>query len=133
MKELSIPLFDDIRQYITSTSPLLLVYGAILVLIIVYSSEIPVHYKQFADSSLGRVIGIAIVYGTIHTLGWVYGLLVALAFLLLLHGGMQVKEGFFGLMSEKATTNKKWYVERILGKPNKIVTDQVVTTAPANA
>lgn len=93
MKELPIPL-SDIRQYITSTSPLLLVYGAILVLIIVYSSEIPVHYKQFADSSLGRVIGIAVVYGTIHTLGWVYGLLVALAFLLLLHGGMQVKEGF---------------------------------------
>lgn len=36
-------------------------------------------------------------------------------------------------MSEKATTNKRWYVERILGKPNKIVTDQVITTAPANA
>jgi hypothetical protein len=125
MTELSIPLFDDVRQYITSTSPLLLVYGAILVLIIVYSSEIPLEYKQFADSSLGRVIGIAIVYGTIHTLGWVYGLLVALAFLLLLHGGMQVKEGFYGLMAEKETTNKRWYVERILGKPDKIVTDQV--------
>jgi len=133
MTELQIPLFDDIHHYIASTSPLLLVYGAILVLIITYSSEIPVEYKQFADSSLGRVIGIAIVYGTIHMLGWVYGLLVALAFLLLLHGGMQVKEGFFGQMAEKATTNKRWYVERILGKPNKIVTDQVITTAPANA
>jgi len=113
----------------TMDSPVKMIYGCILVLIIVYSSVIPLEYKRFADSPLGRIFGIAIVYGVIQQLGWIYGILTAMAFLLLLHGGIQVREGF-GDMAEKKTTSNKWYVERILGKPKKIVTDQVVTNAP---
>ena len=121
---------SDIIHFLpTMDSPIKMIYGCILVLIIVYSSIIPLEYKRFADSPLGRIFGIAIVYGVIQQLGWIYGILTAMAFLLLLHGGIQVREGF-GDMAEKKTTSNKWYVERILGKPDTIVTDQVVTNAP---
>lgn len=121
---------SDIMHFIpTMDSPIKMIYGCVLVLIIAYSSIIPLEYKRFADSPLGRIFGIAIVYGIIQQLGWIYGILTAMAFLLLLHGGIQVREGF-GDMAEKKTTSNKWYVERILGKPDMIVTDQVVTIAP---
>ena len=112
-----------------SHSPIKMIYGCILVLIIAYSSVIPIEYKRFADSLLGRIFGIAIVYGIIQHLGLMYGILTALAFLLLLHGGIQVNEGFRNLASKEITSNK-WYVERILGKPNEVITDQVITIAP---
>ena len=121
---------SDIMHFMpTMDSPIKMIYGCILVLIIAYSSIIPLEYKRFADSPLGRIFGIAIVYGIIQQLGWIYGILTAMAFLLLLHGGIQVREGF-GDMAEKKTTPNKWYVERILGKPDMIVTDQVVSFAP---
>lgn len=121
---------SDIMHFMpTMDSPIKMIYGCILVLIIAYSSIIPLEYKRFADSPLGRIFGIAIVYGIIQQLGWIYGILTAMAFLLLLHGGIQVREGF-GDMAEKKTTSNKWYVERILGKPDMIVTDQVVSFAP---
>jgi hypothetical protein len=59
----------------------------------------------------------------------IFGILTAMAFLLLLHGGLQVREGF-GDMVKKETTSNKWYIERILGKPNEVIIEQVVTNAP---
>ena len=121
---------SDIIHFLpTMDSPLKMIYGCILVLIIAYSSVVPLEYKRFADSPLGRIFGIAIVYGAIQQLGWIYGILTAMAFLLLLHGGIQVSEGFGNFIPKKTTSNK-WYVERILGKPNEVIIEQVVTTAP---
>ena len=121
---------SDIIHFLpTMDSPIKMIYGCILVLIIAYSSVIPLEYKRFADSPLGRIFGIAIVYGVIQQLGWIYGILTAMAFLLLLHGGIQVSEGFGNFIPKKTTSNK-WYVERILGKPNEVIIEQVVTTAP---
>lgn len=117
-------------------SPVKLIYGFILILIIVYSPEIPFEYRIFADSLLGRIFGIAIVYGVIESMGWVYGLLTALAFLLILNGAPRLElfgtEGFDGggTVTEKKTIGKKWFVERVLGEtPKKIATDKVITTA----
>jgi hypothetical protein len=79
-------------------SPAMLIYGFLLILVIVYSPVIPTEARVFADSFLGRVFGVAIVYGITETLGWVYGLLTALAFLLILNGapryGNPLMEGF---------------------------------------
>lgn len=113
-------------------SPYELVYGSALVLLIVYSSVVPLPYKQFADSILGRILGIGCVYATIHYMGWVYGLLTAMAFLLLLHGGVSVNEGFEGGMKETGVSKgKRWYVEKVLGeRPSKITMDRVTTHAP---
>ena len=117
-------------------SPATLVYGALLILLIVYSSVIPSEYRTFADSLLGRVLGVAIVYGVVETLGWVYGLLTAIAFLLIINGAARIDTSMLeafdggGTVSEKKTIGKKWFVERVLGEnPTKIATDRVTTTA----
>jgi hypothetical protein len=115
-------------------SPAKLSYGFILVLIIVYAPVIPSEYRVFADSLLGKLFGIAIVYGVIESFGWVYGILTALAFLLVLNGAPRMNglEGFDGggTVSEKRIIGKKWFVERVLGEnPKKIATDKVMTTA----
>ena len=117
-------------------SPVKLIYGFILIIVIVYSPMIPYEYKAFADSLLGRIFGVAIVYGVIESLGWVYGLLTALAFLLLINGAPRFSysnfEGFDGggTVTEKKIIGKKWFVEQVLGEnPKKIATDKVTTTA----
>ena len=117
-------------------SPATLVYGALLIILIVYSSAIPSEYRTFADSLLGRVLGVAIVYGVVETLGWVYGLLTAIAFLLIINGATRIDTSMLeafdggGTVSEKKTIGKKWFVERVLGEnPTKIATDRVTTTA----
>ena len=117
-------------------SPATLVYGALPILLIVYSSVIPSEYRTFADSLLGRVLGVAIVYGVIETLGWVYGLLTAIAFLLIINGATRIDTSMLeafdggGTVSEKRIIGKKWFVEQVLGEnPTKIATDRVTTTA----
>jgi hypothetical protein len=116
-------------------SPIKLFYGFILILIIVYSPVIPFEYRKFADSLIGKIFGVAIVYGVIESLGWVYGILTALAFLLVLNGAMKspsAVEGFDGggTVTEKRTIGRKWFVEQVLGEnPRKIATDKVTTTA----
>jgi len=99
-------------------SPTKLIYGVILILIIVYSSVIPSEYRLFADSLLGRVFGIGIIYGVIQTLGWVYGLLTALAFLLVLNGYRI--EGFDGSITSYKGSGDTWYVEKVLNKNGEI-------------
>lgn len=119
-------------------SPAKLIYGFILLLLIVYSPIVPLDYRRFMDSLLGRVFGIAIVYGVIESLGWVYGLLTALVFLTILRGISKTnplvvaEEGFDGggTVSEKRRIGKRWFVEKVLGEnPIKIATDKVQTTA----
>ncbi len=117
-------------------SPAKLIYGAFLILIIVYSPVIPFEYRTFADSLLGRIFGVAIVYGVVETLGWVYGLLTAIAFLLVINGAPSNftagTEGFDGggTVTEKKIVGRKWFVEQVLGEnPKKIATDKVITTA----
>lgn len=117
-------------------SPAKLIYGFLLILVIVYSPVIPFEYRTFADSILGRIFGVAIVYGVVESLGWVYGLLTALAFLLIINGAPRDNitglEGFDGggTVTEKKIVGRKWFVEQVLGEnPKKIATDKVTTTA----
>jgi hypothetical protein len=117
-------------------SPAKLLYGFVLVLVIAYSAQIPTEYRVFADSLLGRVFGLAVLYGVIHTLGWVYGLLTALAFVLILQRAPRINrslEGFDGgggVAEKRVDRGKKWFVEQVLGEdPRKIATDRVTTSA----
>ena len=130
---------NSLQQYIaTMDSPAKLLYGFALVVMIVYSSLIPSEYRMFADSILGRIFGIALVYGVVESVGWIYGLLTALAFLLIINGAPQppmtynANEGFDGggSVSEKKRIGGTWYVEKVLGEnTQKIATDKVVTSA----
>jgi len=110
-------------------SPAKLVYGFIIVIIIVYSSAIPSEYRQFADSLLGRVFGIGIIYSVTHFMGWVYGLLTAMAFLLILNGASR-SEGFNGTITSQKRVGNQWFVEKLLDeKTKKIETNKVTTQA----
>jgi hypothetical protein len=127
---------NSVQQMVNSmNSPGKFLYGAVMVVIIVYSSLIPSEYCAFADSMLGRVFGIAIVYGVIESMGWIYGLLTALAFLLIIRGIPSPdlsSEGFEGggTVSEKSRVGRSWFVERVLGEhTQKIATDRVNTQA----
>jgi hypothetical protein len=116
----------------TMDSPGKFLYGAVMAVIIVYSSLIPSEYRAFADSMLGRVFGIAIVYGVVEGMGWIYGLLTALAFLLIIQGVPSSNEGFEGggTVSEKSRIGGDWFVEKVLGEhTRKIATDRVNTQA----
>jgi hypothetical protein len=114
-------------------SPSKLLYGFVLVLLIVYSPLIPSSYRSFANSPLGRIIGLAFIYFIIESFGWVYGLLTAMAFLVMLYGSTTSEiEGFDGggSVSEKKKIGKRWFVEKVLGEhPDKIATDRVTTQA----
>ena len=117
-------------------SPATLIYGILIILLIVYSSIIPSEYRAFADSLLGRVLGIGIVYGVVETLGWVYGLLTAIAFLLIINGASRIDTSMLeafdggGTVTEKKIVGKRWFVEKVLGEhPKKIATDKVTTSA----
>jgi hypothetical protein len=128
---------ESIVKYIETNiehSPAKIVSGCVLVLLIVYSSVVPIEYKRFADSPLGRILGISIVYGVIHLYGWVYGILTAMAFLLILHGGISLNEGFDGgKISGKKVVGKRWWIERIMGEhPEAIETRDVITGAPGD-
>lgn len=111
-------------------SPAKLIYGFIVVLVIVYSSEIPSEYKLFMDSILGRVFGIAIIYGVIQSLGWVYGLLTALAFLLIMNGANRSENRVEGFQSTDVSHKDRWYVEKVLKeRPCEINIHEDITTA----
>lgn len=117
-------------------SPAKLIFGFALILIIVYSPVIPAEYRVFADSLLGRVIAVAAIYGIVEAFGWVYGLLAAMAYILVLNGAPRIDtsglEGFDGggTVSEKKIIGRRWFVEKVLGEhPKKIATDRVYTSA----
>uniref|UniRef100_A0A6C0KUT4 Uncharacterized protein n=1 Tax=viral metagenome TaxID=1070528 RepID=A0A6C0KUT4_9ZZZZ len=115
-------------------SPSKLIYAFVVILLIVYAPAVSMEYRSFADSILGRIFGIGLVYGVIEMMGWVYGLLTAMAFLLLLFGAPRssMTEGFDGggSVSEKKAVGKRWFVEKVLGeRTSKIATDRVTTNA----
>ena len=112
-------------------SPMKLLYGVAMVLIVVYASLIPQSYRTFLDSLLGRVLSIGAIYAVLQTMGWIYGLLTLLAILLIMNGAIRA-EGFE--VSEKKTVGHKWYVEKVLGeKPRAVATDRVITSAIQSA
>ena len=114
-------------------SPVSLLYGSVMVLLIAYAHVVPMNLRMFADSLLGRLLAISLIYGVVCKLGWVYGLLTAMAFLLILHGAIRrssVEEGFDGGTSEKKISGRRWFVEKVLGEnPSAISTDHVTTQA----
>jgi len=121
-------LFHEIMNNVDS--PTKLIYGVSIILLITYSSLIPSEYRSFADSLLGKIFGIGIIYGITETMGWVYGLLTAMAFLLLLQGASRLQEGFSGGVTEKRAVGSRWFVEKIMKEtPLIIATDRVVTSA----
>ena len=138
---------------ISLDSPPKLMYGLAVVLLIVFVDQIPAYVRDVADSLIGRLVGVGLVAGATVQLGWSYGLLTAVAVLLLLRGarrlsavadretdtsplmailgvgGPSAAEGFQTQQVAEAIGNR-WYVERVLGeRPVGIVTTTTETMA----
>lgn len=119
-------------------SPLQLVYGVILILLIVYTSAIPDEIRIFADTLLGRILGILWLYLAVEGLGWLFGLFTALAFLSIMYLSPHVRagfgrvEGFDGSSGivEKERIGKRWFAERVLGEHPMAISTEKVTTLP---
>ncbi len=111
-------------------SPIKVIYGLLICILIIFPSNIPIQYRGYADTFVGRLIGIAAVFLTMRYLGWMYALLVCVAYLVVLHGAPRLtEEGFEGQIIKQATGHR-WYVERVLGEnPEAIETEKVTTNA----
>jgi hypothetical protein len=107
-----------------------IIYGIILVVLIVYAGEVPMNIRTSIDTMGGRALGIVIMLGTLRYVGWVYALLFAIAFLLILDSTTrEVNEGFLTLEHKNIDRpNERWFVEKVLGeRTSAIETDNVVT------
>ena len=111
-----------------------LLYGALVVVLITFIGRVPPAVSRFADSSIGRLIAVGLVLGVTYALGFPYGLLTAVALLLVIHASPRLSatpgaEGFDDMQTYD-TVGTRWFVERVLGEqPKKIVNDGAVTTA----
>ena len=109
-----------------------LLYGALIVVLITFMGRVPPAVSRFADSSIGRLIAVGLVLGVTYALGFPYGLLTAVALLLVIHASPRLSataEGFDDMQTYD-TVGTRWFVERVLGEqPKKIVNDGAVTTA----
>jgi hypothetical protein len=132
-------------------SPPKLAYGLVVVLLIVFVDQVPAYMRDVTDSFFGRLVGVGLVLGATLQLGWSYGLLTAVAVLLLMRGARRLsavadretdtsplmallgiggpKEGFQAQQVAEAVGNR-WYVERVLGEqPLGIITTTADTMA----
>ena len=109
-----------------------LLYGALIIVLITFMGRVPPAVSRFADSSVGRLIAVGLVLGVTYALGFPYGLLTAVALLLVIHASPRLSataEGFDDMQTYD-TVGTRWFVERVLGEqPKKIVNDGAVTTA----
>ena len=110
-----------------------MVYGTLMIVLITFHGRIGSTISSYADGALGRVLGIGLVLGITQTLGWTYGLLTALAFLLIVHGsprlGATGTDSFEDLKRHEAK-GTLWFVEKVLGEnPQGITSDSAVTKA----
>jgi len=122
---------DSILQHLDSVPHM--IYGALMIVLITFHGRIGSTISAYADSAIGRVLGIGFVLGVTHTMGWTYGLLTALAFLLIVHGsprlGATGTESFEDLKRHEAK-GTLWFVEKVLGEnPQGITSDTAVTKA----
>ena len=107
-----------------------ILYGVALGLIIVYVNIVPKDIRILADSLVGRFVAILGLFLTVRYVGWVYGLLYAVAFLLVIHNSPRTgDEGFNNMMSKDVERPRsRWFVERVFGEhPVRIERDTVIT------
>ncbi len=66
-------------------SPFQLAYAVLLALLIVYSSAVSDDLRRFADTLLGRILGVLWIFLVVEGMGWLFGLFTAMAFLTVIY------------------------------------------------
>jgi len=110
-----------------------MIYGTLMIVLITFHDQLGPTSARYADSALGRVLGIGLVLLITSQLGWTYGLLTAIAFLLVVHRSPRLaatgSENFEDLKRQEAK-GTVWFVEKVLGEhPEGITTDSAQTKA----
>lgn len=120
--------------------PWKLVIGFLLVFLIVYSerfSDILGHRAHLSlRSVVGRLIGASVVIFLATAVGWLYGILGAIAFLLIMREDTTVEEKDtevtveqFSDLVVKTRQGNKWFVERALNEEPVLIEEDRVETA----
>ena len=107
-----------------------IIYGILLIILIVYVGEIPMNIRTSLDTMGGRAVAIVAVLATLRYVGWVYALLLSIAFVLIIDSATrEVNEGFLTLEHKKVERpSDRWFVEKVLGERTvAIETDNVIT------
>ena len=118
-------------------SPILLLAGLCMALVIVFLDKIPLEVRKQADTLLGRSFLVAYTLLVTVLFGWPMGILAGIMSALLIGAGgvhpirKQVTEGFSSEMNVRLIPDKhKWFVEKVLGENPWLIEDQTVETIP---
>ena len=107
-----------------------LIYGILMLVLIAFVDQISPTLSRYADTALGRVVGIAVIAGSLYSLGIVYGLLTATVVLLLIHSSPRLSVDSFTDLKSQDVQGSLWFVEKVLGeRPKRIVDDRIDTDA----
>jgi len=129
-------LIDQIKQI---DSPDKVVFGFVLIFIIAFS-------ENFSDSlmndlsiilrhPIGLAIGFFVIIGIAGYVGWIYGLLAVIVFILVAKGHKLSNERDvtveqFSDLVKKKTQGHRWFIEKVMNEdPQVIETDRVETVA----
>jgi hypothetical protein len=125
----SVNPFEVIYNYMDR--PVNIIFGFLLIVLIVFANQVPIDAAQFINSATGRVIALSTIFSITAGVGWVYGLLSAIAFLLIINIAPNSPEGFSNVIAKDVERpNNRWFVERVLGERTvRIETDKVDTGA----
>ena len=106
---------------------------AFLVFVITFVKQVPLHYRRYAESFLGRILLFSLTIAIGHYYSWTNGLLMALITLLLLSLSPRNREGFqseFDSKIKMVTGKKQWWIENVFHEnPIGIEEDNVKTSA----
>ena len=118
-------------------SPIVLLAGLCMALVIVFLDKIPLEVRKQADTMLGRSFLVGFTLLNTVLFGWTMGMLAGIMSALLIGAGgvhpirKQVSEGFSSEMNVRLIPDKhKWFVEKVLGENPLLIEDQTVETIP---
>jgi len=124
---------DAILQQLDSVPHL--IYGTLMLVLIAFVDQLSPTLSRYADTALGRCVAIAAIFGSLYSLGMVYGLLTATVLLLLIHSSPRTVDGprtmdGFANPDDRSTIGGRWFVEKVLGeRPERIIDGRVDTDA----
>lgn len=129
-------IIDQIKQI---DSPDKIVFGFVLIFIIAFSDRFSDTLMNNLSIILRHPVGLGggffIILGITHYVGWIYGLLAVIVFVLLAKGHRLSHENDvtveqFSDLVKKKTQGHRWFVEKVMNEnPKMIETDRVETVA----
>lgn len=131
----------NLRTYISNIDePWKIVIGFILLCGITYSNQLSSILTSFTHTSLrsiiGRFIGLVFVITIIVKVGWIYGLLTAIAYLLIMKEDSTLEEKEkevtveqFSDLVVKARQGNLWFIEKVMNEDPIVIEEDRVETA----